>query len=80
MKSDLLVDLYRGVMVKAMDCGIVVSEFELQSLFHFRTNTLGIGRTPPYPSSFGLNSTPWGYSRTTALALNNLQSLICKEI
>ena len=28
----------RGIMVKAMDCGIVVSEFELQSCYyvHFR--------------------------------------------
>ena len=35
----------RGVMVKAMDCGIVVSEFVLQSRYyvHFRTNTLGKG-------------------------------------
>ena len=35
----------RGVMVKAMDCGIVVSEFELQLLYyvHFRANTLGKG-------------------------------------
>ena len=33
----------RGVMVKAMDCGIVVREFVLQSRYyvHFRTNTLG---------------------------------------
>ena len=32
----------RGEMVKAMDCGIVVNEFELQSRYyvHFRTNTL----------------------------------------
>ena len=32
-----------GVMVKAMDCGIRVSEFVLQSRYyvHFRTNTLG---------------------------------------
>ena len=32
-----------GVMVKAMDSEIVVSEFELQSRYyvHFRTNTLG---------------------------------------
>ena len=32
-----------GVMVKAMDCGIVVSEFVLQSRYyvHFRTNNLG---------------------------------------
>ena len=31
-----------GVMVKAMDCGIVVSEFVLQSRYyvHFRANTL----------------------------------------
>ena len=35
----------RGVMVKAMDCGIVVNEFVLQSLFyiHFLANTLGKG-------------------------------------
>ena len=33
----------RGVMVKEMDCGIVVSEFVLQSHYyvHFRANTLG---------------------------------------
>ena len=35
----------RGVMVKAMDCGIVVSELVLQSRYyvHFRANTLGKG-------------------------------------
>ena len=33
----------RAVMVKAMDCGIVVSGFVLQSRYdvHFRANTLG---------------------------------------
>ena len=33
----------RGVMVKAMSCGIVVREFVLQSRYyvHFRANTLG---------------------------------------
>ena len=38
----------RSVMIKAMDCGIVVSEFELQSCYYvnFRTNTLGKGKTP----------------------------------
>ena len=38
----------RGVMVKAMDCGILVREFELQSRYyiHFRTNTLGKGMNP----------------------------------
>ena len=34
-----------GVMVKAMDCGIVVREFVFQSPYyvHFRANTLGKG-------------------------------------
>ena len=38
----------RGVMVKAMDCEIVVREFVLQSHYyvHFRTNTLGKGMNP----------------------------------
>ena len=37
-----------GVMVKAMDCGIVVCEFVLQSRYyiHFRANTLGKGMNP----------------------------------
>ena len=36
------------VMVKAMGCRIVVSEFELQSCYyvHFRANTLGKGMNP----------------------------------
>ena len=38
----------RGVMVKAMDGGIVESEFVLQSRYyvHFRANTLGKGMNP----------------------------------
>ena len=49
----------RGVMVKAMDCGIVVSESVFQSRYyvHFRASTLGKGMNPPYPPSYGLNST-----------------------
>ena len=49
----------RGVMVKAMDYGIVVSEFELHSRYyvHFLTNTLGKGMNPLLPPSYGLNST-----------------------
>ena len=37
-----------GVMVKAMDCGIVEREFVLQSRYyvHFRANTLGKGMNP----------------------------------
>ena len=35
----------RGAMVKMMDCGIVVSEFVLQSRYyvHFSANTIGKG-------------------------------------
>ena len=35
-------------MVKAMDYGIIVNEFELQSCYyvHFRTNTIGKGMNP----------------------------------
>ena len=35
-------------MVKAMDWGIIVREFELQSLYyvHFRANTPGEGMNP----------------------------------
>ena len=38
----------RGVMVKAMNCGIVVREFVLQSRYyvHYRANTLGKGMNP----------------------------------
>ena len=48
----------RGVMVKAMDCGIVVREFVLQSCYyiHFQANTLGKGMNPTYPPNYGLNS------------------------
>ena len=47
-------------MVKAMDCGIVVSEFVLQSRYyvHFRANTVEKKeKKNPYPPSYGLNST-----------------------
>ena len=38
----------RGVMVKALDCGIVVREFVLQSRYyvHIRANTLGKDMNP----------------------------------
>ena len=40
--------LHLGVMVKAMNCRIVVSEFVFQSSYyvHFRANTLGKGMNP----------------------------------
>ena len=38
----------RGIMIKELDCGIVVSEFILQSHYyvHIRANTLGKGMNP----------------------------------
>ena len=38
----------RGVMVKAMDYGIVISEFvfQLRNYLHFRANILGKGMNP----------------------------------
>ena len=38
-----------GVKVKALDCGIVLNKFELQSCYyiHFWTNTLGKNMKPP---------------------------------
>ena len=58
------------VMVKSLDRGIVVSEFELQSRYyvHFRTNI-------NYPLSYGLNSITSGLKK--GLALNNSRRLIC---
>ena len=41
----------RSVMVKAMDCGIVVNELEHQSRYYnyFRANTFGKGMNPLIP-------------------------------
>ena len=46
--SSYPIDFSRGVMVKAMNCGIAVREFVLQSRYyvHFRANTLGKGMNP----------------------------------
>ena len=59
LSLSLSMECPRGVMVKAMDCGIIVREFVLQSLYyvHFRGNILGERYEPPYPPSYGLNST-----------------------
>ena len=45
----------RGVMVKSLDYGIVVSKFDLQSCYyiHFRTNTLGKCMNPPILLAMG---------------------------
>ena len=46
------------MMVKVMDYGILVSNFELQSRHYvpFRTNSLGKGYDPSYPPSYGMHS------------------------
>ena len=79
MKTDFVQGCPRGVMVKVMDCGIVVREFVLQSRYyvHFRANTLGKGIKPPYPSSYGLDSITTVLLGEWLCALNNLQRLIC---
>ena len=46
--SSILRGCRRGVMVKAIDCGIVVGEFVFQSRYYvqFRANTPGKGMNP----------------------------------
>ena len=58
-----MVGYHLGVMVKAMDCGIVVCEFVLQSRYyvHSRANTLGKGMNT-------LILMKWLNSTTTVLA------------
>ena len=51
IQTDFLISVRggpRGVMIKAMDCRIVVSEFvfQLRYYVHFRANTLGKGMNP----------------------------------
>ena len=45
------------LVVKAMDCGIVVREFVLQSRYyvHFQANTLGKGMNPLILPAMGFN-------------------------
>ena len=61
----------RGVVVKAMNCGIVVSEFVFQSryYFHFRLNTLGKGMNP-LSSQLWVKQYHYCSSRRMALTLN----------
>ena len=67
-------------MVKAMDCGIVVSEFKLQSPSYdqFRTNALGKGMNPLFLQLW-VKKYHYCSSKRMALVLNNLQRLICNE-
>ena len=67
-----------GVMVKGMDSRIIESVFKLQSCYysHFRTNTLGKSMNPLILLAMG-KIKHYSSSRRMALALNNLQRLIC---
>ena len=58
LESKLIWRCPHSVMVKVLDCGIVVSEFELQSHYyvHFRTNTIGKGMNPLIPPRYVLYS------------------------
>ena len=65
----------RGVMAKALDFGIDVSQFEFQLRYyvHFRTNMLGKVSEPPYSPSYRFDST------TTVLLEGWLWHLITHE-
>ena len=57
-ESKFLCGCPRGVMVKAMDYGIVVHEFVLQSRYYVHFRLIPWERyEPPYPPSYGLNIT-----------------------
>ena len=64
-----------GVVVKALVCGIVVSEFELQlrHFVHFRANSLGKGMNPLILPAMRLNRTATVLldHRRMDLSLNN---------
>ena len=62
---------------QALDCGIVVREFVIESRYyvHFQANILGTRYEPPHPPSYGLNSTTNVLLGAMALALNNLKSV-----
>ena len=66
----------RSIMVKSLDCGILVSEFEFHSRFlrSLSDKYLWERHELPYSSSHGLNSTTTVILEGLALILNNLWS------
>lgn len=63
-----------GIVISALDCDIIVSEFEHQSdyyVVHFQTNTLRKGM-----NSLTDNPQAIGYPTNMVLALNNPRRLI----
>ena len=52
--KDVGVGIICGIMVKVLDCGILVSEFELQLRYyvHFHTNSLQGGCVVAYVQDF----------------------------
>ena len=59
MQQNRLGGNLRGVMAKVLDCEIVVSEFELQSVYyvHFWTNSFGKDMNLSILACNGLNNT-----------------------
>ena len=56
--NNVTILLMGGVLVvKVMDCGIVVIEFELQSRYSLSDKYPWERYEPPYPPSYRLNST-----------------------
>ena len=70
----------RGVMVKAMDFGIVVYDLEIQSRYyvHFQTNTFEKHMNPLNHASYGFNSITIVLLESWLWHYNNLQRLICR--
>ena len=68
-------------MVKAMDCGIVYKRVRIPValLRSLSDKYLWERYEPPYPPSYGLNSTTTVLQGEWSLALNNRQRLICHK-
>ena len=66
-------------MVKSLDCGILVSEFELQLHYyiHFRVNTHGKGMNPLILPAIGqIVPLLFFYPKMVDMPLNNLRSML----
>ena len=59
LKSKAWTEIPCDVMVKAQDCGVVISEFELlwRDYVNFPTNILGERYETPYPPGYKLINT-----------------------
>ena len=72
MKDHAYANETGGVLIKAMNNGILVSEFELQQWYYvdFRTNTLG--KSPIYPTPpLGQDMTQGQFFKRSLAGLNS---------